>query len=123
MAIFLKNFMGMTDEEIRNTWIKCGDVEMSTRVFQDIMGRERSCPSEDKILLNVLTDLTSGEEELEFPFNILLRLEYGKDVIPLDQLPEEVLNYLFNTPYGVIRLDHTQAILSAQRLFDRQLTA
>lgn len=71
----------------------------------------------------MLTDLTSGEEELEFPFNILLRLEYGKDVIPLDQLPEEVLNYLFNTPYGVIRLDHTQAILSAQRLFERQLTA
>lgn len=113
----------MTDEEIKNAWIKCGDIEVTSRVFQDVIGRERNHPSEDEILLNVLADLTSGEEELEFPFNILLRLEYGKNVMPLSQLPEEVLNYLFNTPYGIIRLDHSQAILSAQRLFAHRLAA
>lgn len=122
-TLFLKNFKEMTDGELDQAWTKYGEMEVTSRVFADIVGRERKCLSEDKILLGVLVDLTSGEDELEFPFATLLQLEYGKSVTPVNKLPEDVLSYLLNTPYDVVRMDYGQAVLAARELFERRLAA
>lgn len=119
--MFLKNFIKMNEEELAGLYVKGGKMEVSTRTFGDILGREAASLAENDVLLGVLTDLTSGDNELDFPFSNLLELEYGKSVVPFNELPEDVLSYLLNTPYDVVRMDYNQAVAAARELFQQRL--
>ncbi len=119
--MFLKNFKEMDSARLSLTYVKWGEMEISQRVFEGVLGRTEASLAENTILLGVLTDLTSGDDKLDFPFDVLLQLEYGKSVIPIRKLPENVYNYLLSTPYDGVQLDYDQAIKAARELFQRRL--
>lgn len=118
MAIFLKNFMAMTEEEISKCYIKFGTPEVTKRSFIDIVGREMRDTKEEKLLREILDDIYDDDCGLDAPFDLLLSLEYGPHVLKVNALPEEVLSYLLNTPYEVIRMDHQHALSIIREIYE-----
>lgn len=114
--------MEIDGNKLLDTHLHFGMPTVSRRTFRDIMGREYLNTTESQLMQQVLEDLYRGDEcELDFPFDMLLSIEYGEDIIKFGALPDFVIDYLVNTPYSVIQLDYQHALMAAKELFERRL--
>lgn len=111
MALFLtKNFMKMSQSEYWDTMVHCGPPQCTNRMFRDVLKRDNRNSCELRFLQEIVDELDHGADDFDFPFGALLRLEYGESLCPMKDLPEDVLNYLSNTPSGMLQLDYQEAI-------------
>lgn len=111
MALFLqKDFMKMEETKFLETMVHYGTPQCTNRTFRDIMGRDNRTACELRFLQEIIDELDHGENNFDFPFASLLRVEYGEDICPVKELPELVLDYLSNTPHTMVWLDYQQAI-------------
>lgn len=121
-TLFLKNFNGMTKEQLASAWTKCGEPEVTSRTFGELIGRNHTDIKELKLLTEILDEFNAGHKQLGFPAIVLLRLECGRGVTPATKLPETVLSYLLNTPYDVVRSDYAAMVTQVRETFTQRLS-
>jgi len=147
MTLFLKDFMNMEEDKLTNTQVHFGPVEASNRIFNRLIADKLKAnkaktdesktdkPGTDesevdqpayleeiKLLQNILDEALEGDDGLDLPFDALLRLQFGRDIITATELPAEVLNYLLNTPHDVVQMDFDEVTRSIREAFKRRVT-
>lgn len=115
MAIFLiKDFTKMPKAELETWHVHCGRLEVTTRTFEDIVGRQYRTIKEKALLQEVMDDL---DFTLEFPSRELLHVEYGERLCIINDLPKNVLHYLRNTPHNIMWTEYLKAIQTIREVF------
>ena len=84
-TLFLKDFNNMSKEKLASTWTKCGDPEVTSRTFEELIGRRYTNTHEVELLEEILDECNTGEIQLDFPALELLRIECGRSVTPADR--------------------------------------
>lgn len=120
-TLFLKDFKEMTKEKLASTWTKCGNPEVTSRTFEELIGRRYTNIRETKLLEEILDEFNSGERQLDFPAIELLRIECGRSVTPAVKLPENVLSYLLKTQYDIILSDYNAMVAHVRAAFEQRL--
>lgn len=120
-TLFLKDFKEMTEEKLASTWTKCGNPEVTSRTFEELIGRNYTSIREIELLKEILDEFNSGEKQLEFPALELLRIECGRGVTPAVKLPENVLSYLLKTQYDIILSDYDGMVARIRAVFKQRL--
>ena len=122
-TLFLKDFNNMSKEKLASTWTKCGDPEVTSRTFEELIGRRYTNTHEVELLEEILDECNTGEIQLDFPALELLRIECGRSVTPATKLPENVLSYLLKTKYDIILSDYDGLITRIRDEFERRSAA
>ncbi len=122
-TLFLKDFNNMSKEKLASAWTKCGDPEVTSRTFKELIGRHYTDIREVELLKGILDECNTGEIQLDFPALELLRIECGRSVTPATKLPENVLSYLLKTKYDIILSDYDGLITRIRDEFERRSAA
>ncbi len=117
MALFIsKNFMGMSERELKDMHVHDGAPEVTTRTYDDIGGKYDL--KKAALLQEILIELY---DELDFPFNVILSLEYGKRIAKIGGMSPDIIDYLGETPSEMIMADYQHVIITARDAYNERI--
>lgn len=103
----------MSDEELAECKVKGGKIQVSSRIFNEIMNRQSASLDEVSRLQRAFDLYLMDAEE---PFETLLRTEFGHDIHSIDEV--DYFGYLTETPFSVIEIDFHKACTHVREIYE-----
>ncbi len=114
--LFVKNFKDMSTEEREGQHTHKGRVEVTSRVFEEIVGYKFSSLTEKRLLQRVIdeTSLTGNNA-------IIFQIEYGRDIAEFPKLPDGMKAYLCGSSFEQLKTDLKTVCKSIRENYEVQL--